>query len=124
MDGQSEVMNHIIAVYLSCLVGDRPKSWLHWLPWATFCYNTSYQTALKATPFEVVYGCTLPLLAPFQLGSARVATVDRQLQDRDIFLTKVHDRLLQAQTLMKTAHDKTHRPLDFNPDDLVWLHLN
>jgi hypothetical protein len=124
MDGQSEVMNHIIAVYLSCLIRDRPKSWLHWLPWATFCYNTSYQTALKATPFEVVYGCTPPPLAPFQLGSLRVATVDRHLQDRDIFLTKVHDRLLQAQTLMKTAHDKTHRPMDFNPDDLVWLHLN
>jgi hypothetical protein len=48
-------MNRIIAVYLRRLTGDWPKSWLRWLPWAEFCYNTSYQTVLKATPFQVVY---------------------------------------------------------------------
>jgi hypothetical protein len=31
-DGQSEVMNQIITVYLRFLVGDHPKSWLRWLP--------------------------------------------------------------------------------------------
>jgi hypothetical protein len=53
-----------------------------------------------------------------------VAAVDRQLQDRDIFLAKVRGRLLQAQNFMKTAHDKSYRPLEFNPDGLVWLRLN
>jgi hypothetical protein len=48
-DGQSEVTNHVIVVYLHCLADDRPRSWLQWMPWAEFCYNTSYQTALKAT---------------------------------------------------------------------------
>jgi hypothetical protein len=43
-DGQSEVANKIIMAYLRCLVGDRPRSWLRWLPWAEFCFN-SYQTA-------------------------------------------------------------------------------
>lgn len=28
MDGQSEVTNRIIDVYLYCLAGDHPKSWL------------------------------------------------------------------------------------------------
>jgi hypothetical protein len=50
-DGQSEVTNRIITVYLCCLAGGRPKSWLQWLPWVEYCYNTSYQTMLKATPF-------------------------------------------------------------------------
>jgi hypothetical protein len=31
-DGQSEVTNGIIGVYLRCLAGDCPKSWLRWLP--------------------------------------------------------------------------------------------
>jgi hypothetical protein len=53
-----------------------------------------------------------------------VAVVDRQLQDQDIFLAEVHDRLLQAQNLMKTTHDKSHRALEFTPGDLVWLRLN
>jgi hypothetical protein len=30
-DGQSEV-NHIITMYLRCLAGDRPRTWLRWLP--------------------------------------------------------------------------------------------
>jgi hypothetical protein len=41
-DGQSEVTNCILGVYLRCLAGDRPRSWLRWLPWAEFCYNSSY----------------------------------------------------------------------------------
>jgi hypothetical protein len=55
-DGQFEVSNRIIAVYLRCLAGDQPRSWLRWLPWVEYCFNTSYQTALKMTPFKVVYG--------------------------------------------------------------------
>jgi hypothetical protein len=27
-------------VYLCCLAGDWPKSWLKWLPWAEYCFNT------------------------------------------------------------------------------------
>jgi hypothetical protein len=41
-DGQSKVVNHTIAMYLRCLAGNHPRSWLKWLPWAEFCYNSSY----------------------------------------------------------------------------------
>jgi hypothetical protein len=41
-DGQSEVVNRVILMYLRCLVGDRPKEWLQWLPRTEYCYNTSY----------------------------------------------------------------------------------
>jgi hypothetical protein len=55
-DGQSEVVNKVITMYLRYLVGDRPWSWLQWLPWAEFCYNSSYHMTLKCSPFKVVYG--------------------------------------------------------------------
>jgi len=45
-DGQSEVTNRVLGVYLRCLAGDHPKQWLRWLPWAEYCYHSSYQTAL------------------------------------------------------------------------------
>jgi hypothetical protein len=93
-DGQSEVTKRIITVYLRCLAGDRLKSWLRWLPWAKYCYNTSYQMAMKATPFEVVYSRAPPALLLAPLGSTRMAAVDRQLRDRDTFLIEVRDRLL------------------------------
>jgi hypothetical protein len=65
MDGQSEVTNHVIAMYLRCLARDRPRSWLRWLPWAEYCFNTSYQTALKTTPFHVFYGRPPPPMIQF-----------------------------------------------------------
>jgi hypothetical protein len=64
-NGQSKVTNCIITIYLHYLAGDRPQSWLHWLPWAEYCYNTSYQTALQAMPCQVVYGWAPSPMAPF-----------------------------------------------------------
>jgi hypothetical protein len=88
-----------------------------------YCYNTSYQTALKATPFEVVYGRPPSTLLPVLPGATRVAAVDCQLRDRDIF-AEVRDRLLQAQGIMKLAHDKQHRQLEFEVGEWAWLRLN
>lgn len=75
MDGQSKVTNRIIIMYLRCLAGDRPRSWLQWLPLAEFCFNTLYQSTLWATPFEIVYGCEPLALMSYMPGVARV--VDR-----------------------------------------------
>jgi hypothetical protein len=123
-DGQSEVTNRVITMYLHCLAGDRPKTWLQWLPWVEYCYNTSYQTALRTTPFHVVYGRAPPPMIPYQLGAAKVAAADQQLHNQDVFLQEVRDRLLQAQSVMKVAHNKQHRDLEFMVGNWVWLCLN
>jgi hypothetical protein len=123
-DGQSKVTNRVITMYLRCLASDRPRSWLRWLPWAEYCYNTSFQTTLKATPFQVVYGHAPPPLLPFSEGTTKVAAVDKQMRDRDVFLAEVKDQLLQAQALIKTAHDKVHHQVEFTVGDWVWLRLN
>lgn len=123
-DGQFEVVNRTITMYLRCLAGDRPKAWLKWLPWAEFCYNSSYQTALKCSPFQVVYGREPPAMLPYQHGSARVAAVDTQLQARDEFLTEIQDRLIQSQVTMKAYQDKKRRELEFAAGDWVWLRLH
>jgi transposase InsO family protein len=41
-DGQVEVVNKVITMYLRCLIGDRLRQWLKWLPWAEYCYNTAF----------------------------------------------------------------------------------
>jgi hypothetical protein len=51
MDGQSKVVNKTITMYLRCITGDRPRKWLDWLPWAEYCYNTSYHSSLQNKPF-------------------------------------------------------------------------
>jgi transposase InsO family protein len=96
MDGQSEAVNKSIAMYLRCITGDRPRSWLEWLPWAEYCYNTAFHSTLHTTPFQVVYGRPPPPILPYQLGTAQIQAVDSMLADRDAFLAEVRTRLLQA----------------------------
>ena len=122
-DGQSEAVNKTIAMYLRCITGDRPRAWLDWLPWAEYCYNTAFHSALRTTPFQVVYGRPPPALLPYESATARTATVDGLLQDRDAFLADVRERLLQAQNYAKRYYDAHHRALAFDVGDWVLLRL-
>ena len=96
-DGQSEEANKIIVMYLRCLTGDKPKDWVRWLPWAEYCYNSSYQSSLKETPFKVVYGRAPPSIRSYDKGASRVALVDNLLEERDLFLESIRAHLFQAQ---------------------------
>jgi hypothetical protein len=122
-DGQSEVVNKTIAMYLRCITGDRPRAWVEWLPWAEYCYNTAYHSALHTTPFRVVYGRDPPPVLTYQPGSTANQTVDEMLSERDLFLSEVRDRLLQAQEHARRFYDAHHRDLEFSVDDWVWLRL-
>jgi hypothetical protein len=50
--------------------------------------------------------------------------VDRQLQERDVFLADIRDRLLQAQDYMKVAADRSRRKVEFAFGDWAWLRLH
>lgn len=122
-DGQSEAANRVIGMYLRCLTGDRPRHWLRWLPWAKYCFNTAYQTSLRMTPFQVVYGRPPPTLHSYDRGSARVPAVDQALLDRDEFFTEIRERLLQAQDYAKLYYDNKHRDMAFAVGAWVWVRL-
>jgi hypothetical protein len=93
-DGQSEVVNKVIAMYLHYVTGDRPRAWVDWLAWAEYCYNTSYHSTLCTSPFEVVYGRSPPPMLPFEPGMARTEAADDLLRTRDEILTEVRQLLL------------------------------
>jgi hypothetical protein len=105
-DGQSEVVNKVIAMYLRCVTGDRPRVWVDWLSWAEYCYNTSFHTALRTTPFEVVYDRPLPPILPYKPGTAQTEAAAALLHSRDEILAEVRQRLLE-----------------FTVGDWVWMRL-
>jgi hypothetical protein len=117
------VVNKVIAMYLRCVTGDRPRAWVDWLSWAEYCYNTSFHTALRATPFEVVYGRPPPPILPYKPGTARTEDADALLRSRDDMLAEVRQRLLQAQQLSKRYYDANHRDVEFEVGAWVWLRL-
>jgi hypothetical protein len=122
-DGQTEVVNRTIEMYLRCLTSDYPRKWVDWVPWAEFCYNTSYHTSLGTTPFKLVYGRDPPRLLQYTIGSTRIEAVDKAIQERDVVLQDARARLLQAQQRMKNAYDSGHRELNFEIGAWVWLKL-
>ncbi|CAN6472758.1 unnamed protein product [Victoria cruziana] len=85
-DGQTEVTNRTLETYLRCFAGDRPSSWVKYLSWAEWSYNTSLHSAINMTPYEAVYGYPPPPMVPFEPGTAQDAEVERQLRTRDELL--------------------------------------
>ncbi|KAK8950540.1 hypothetical protein KSP40_PGU007189 [Platanthera guangdongensis] len=122
-DGQTEVLNRGVETYLRCFVMDEPRTWTRWLHWAEYCYNTSYHTAGRITPFEVVYGRAPPTLRSYEPGSTALPAVDRALRDRDQTLVLLRDNLRVAQDRMKLQADKHRTERTFQVGDEVFLRL-
>ena len=119
-DGQTEVVNRTIEMYLHCFVGDQPRQWVDWLPWAEYCYNTFHHSSIGMTPFQVVYGCEPPRLLSYDPGSTHLDEIDRSLQERDALLAEIHLPLQQAQLHMKQVYDQNHREVKFDHGQFVW----
>lgn len=63
-DGQTETTNKTLETYLRCMTAEAPKTWSKWLPLAEWWYNTTYHSAIRCTPFEVVFGQPPPTHLP------------------------------------------------------------
>lgn len=106
-------------MYLRCATSYQPRAWVDWLSKVEYCYNTSFHTTLRTTPFEVVYGHPPPPLLPHRAKTAATEVVDSLLCGHDAFVADVHKRLLQAQQHAKHYYDSHHRELEFAVGDWV-----
>nr|ADB85416.1 putative retrotransposon protein [Phyllostachys edulis] len=63
-DGQTERVNQVLEDMLRACAIEFAADWEKCLPYAEFAYNNSYQSSLKMSPFEALYGrrCRTPLL--------------------------------------------------------------
>ena len=96
IDGQTEVVNCMLEMYLRCFSSPRPKEWVKWISWAEYCYNTSIHTTTKKIPFEVVYGKPLPNLLSYVARTARTEAVEKELIARDEVLKELCENILLA----------------------------
>nr|GEW55164.1 hypothetical protein [Tanacetum cinerariifolium] len=64
-DGQIDVVNRCLKGHLRCMTGKHLREWSKWLPLAELWYNTNFHTSINTTPFELVYGQTLPIYVPY-----------------------------------------------------------
>lgn len=74
-------------------------------------YNISYRTALKETPFKIVYYRDPPTILSYEAVDTKVAVVAYSKAARDELLADVRSRLEHAHMAAKKAYDRGHRPL-------------
>ena len=83
----------------------------------------TFQSALKTTPFQLVYGRKPPSIRSYEPGETRVAAVAKTMAERDEMLADARARLEQAQAVYKRFYDKHHRAVQYSVGDWVWLRL-
>lgn len=74
--GQTEVVNRFLEQYLRCFVHQWPRKWYSYLPWAEYCYNTTFHISTGIAPFQALYGCPLSTLPSYTTGDSAVNELD------------------------------------------------
>jgi hypothetical protein len=125
-DGQTEVVNRTLSTMLRTILKKNIKMWEECLPHVEFADNRSLHSTIKMCPFDIVYGL-LPR-APFDLmplSSSEKLNFDAK-QCVELML-KMHEttkeNIERLNDKYKISGDKGRKQLDFEPGDLVWLHL-
>ncbi|XP_059295620.1 uncharacterized protein LOC132048955 [Lycium ferocissimum] len=117
-DGQTEVLNRTLETYLRCFCSDCPTDWSNYLPLAEWWYNTTYHTAIRCTPYEVLYGQKPHIHLPYLAGESSCEMVDRSLTAREAIILLLKFHILRAQQRMKDLADK-HSPYCPNPEAVL-----
>ena len=125
-DSQTEVTNRTLTTLLRILVSKSLKDWDHKLLHAEFAYNRSPSYAAKRSPFECAYGVNL--LTPLDLIPIPIETrVSFEAETKAKEMKKLHEQIrshIEKTNEAYTARANKHRrQLEFEPKDLVWLHL-
>ncbi|GJW56811.1 retrovirus-related pol polyprotein from transposon TNT 1-94 [Tanacetum coccineum] len=89
------------------------------LPWAEYCYNTSYHSSIKMSPYQALYG-RLPLsLIPYPPGASKVIAVVELLMERNKVTRQLKQNLLAAKLRMEEKANHKRRDVEFKVGDKV-----
>lgn len=116
-NGQTECVNQCIEMFLRCVAGHKPDTWVTWLSLAKWWYNTSHHSALNMSPFQALYS-TPPTSLNFSYNRTNDAEVNEYLRDM-----KATQQLIKAQECMKWYSDKKITDMSFMVNDEVFLKL-
>jgi hypothetical protein len=125
-DGQTEVVNRTLSTMLKVVLKKNIKMWEECLPHVEFAYNRSLHFTTKMCPFEIVYGLLprapidlMPLPSSKKLNFDAKQRVELMLKRNET--TKENIERMNAK--YKICGDIGRKQLDFEPGDMVWLHL-
>jgi hypothetical protein len=123
-DGQTERVNRILEDMLRACAIDCGKNWDKHLSLAEFAYNNNYQSSLKMTHFEALYGrrCRTPL--NWSQPREREVFGPDLMTEAERKVKLIRKNLEPAQARKKSYHDKRRKPLQFEVGDFLYLKVS
>ncbi len=124
-NSQAEVFNKSLAKFLKNVVDETTLNWEWYLAPLMFCYNTSYHTTTRSTPFELTYGMKprLPSLPIPELQ--RISYGEGFVSERLQLLKKAREVALadsfEAGDAYKETHDKNASEHNLKEGDFAYL---
>lgn len=122
-DGSTERVNQCVEQYLRSMTSEVPKNWSNWLAAAEWWYNTTFHTALKATPYQIVYGTKPRHLAWQERTHTNIHSLETMLAEKQSQWTRLKELLECAQAKMKAYADAKRSERQFQKGDWVYLKL-
>jgi hypothetical protein len=123
MDGQTEVVNRTLSTMLRASLKTNLKLWEECLPHIEFAYNKSVHSAMKVSPFQIVYGFNSH--APINLlplPSSETTCFDAP--QRSEFILKMHEttklNIEKMNEKYRIAASKGRKEVKLELSDLVW----
>nr|GFC28945.1 putative reverse transcriptase domain-containing protein [Tanacetum cinerariifolium] len=94
------------------------------LPLVEFSYNNSYQTSIKAAPFEALYGrkCRSPVYWA-EVGDAQLTGLEI-IHETTEKIVQIKSRIQAAHDRQKSYADLKRKPMDFQVGDKVMLKVS
>jgi hypothetical protein len=122
-DGQTERVNQCMETFLRCFANAVPSKWQDWLHLAEFWYNTTWHSALKQSPFFVLYGHTPRQLGIEAASACTVSSLADWLSRKALVQTLIQHQLARAKNRMKMQADKNRTERSFDVGTWVYLKL-
>ena len=123
-DGQSERTIQILEDMLRACAIDFVGTWEKFLPLAEFAYNNSYQATIGMAPYEALYGrkCRSPV--HWDEAGERQFLGPELVEQATEAIKKIREKMKTAQSRQKIYTDRRRRPLEFEPDEKVFLKIS
>jgi len=80
-DGQTERVNQELEQFLRATVAKEQHSWEEHLPMAAFAHNSQYNSAIKMSPFEAMYGYKPSAIPDYRPAPISYANIDERIKD-------------------------------------------
>lgn len=120
-DGLTERYHRSVEQILRCYCSSRQQNWYVYLAQCEFALNSSQQSSIGRSPFEVVFGRQPRLPLDSSLDSLWQPSVVDFVSHRRQIQSQVQDNLKDSQARMKAAADARRRTSEFYVGQQVWL---